>query len=422
MTANTAGVHPPASSGRYARRLGGALAALLLGACASGSVPLPVADEAAIQRYREGGYPMPPAAALQTRRISAPLTEASWSVSLTRTADATAHPVIVLLPSLGEDDTAPVRWIGSWARAGYAVLTIQPLAEDADAWATADARSGDFARVARARFAPELMPERIAQLVRRLAEVHARSQRGETGLEALDWTRVVLAGADLGAYTVETTLQADAALQAPGWTLTPLAYIVINPYARRSGDAGAAPARPAHAPVLMISARDDVDAYGLVTDATQRRQAFDRLGPGEAWYLELGAVSHRWLAGEMLSTAGAEGPHRPPGPVRADGDGPERRRKGPLAVPGAAGARDSMAPEGEDEDGPVDKKAMQAARLEMAAARSRALTHAGLSVASFEAVSLAFLDATVRQQPAARAWLGESAGKWLQDGDRLKHR
>ncbi len=394
---------------------------LLLAACASESVPVPAVDAAAVQRYRDGGYVLPPPAPVQTFRVSAPLTEAPWSVSLTRSADPLPHPLIVFLQSLGEDDAAPVRWIGSWARAGYAVLTIQPLADDADAWASADARSGDFDRVARARFAADLMPERIARLGQLLAEVHARSLRAEPGLDALDWSHVVLAGADLGAYTVESILQSGAALGATGWTLEPRAYLIISPYARLGDAATAADPRRSHAPVLMISARDDIDAYGLVTDARARHRAFDRLGPGEAWYLELGDVSHRWLAGEMLPTAGTDASHRAPGSGRAD-TGPERRRRGPQPPPGAGGTRDGMAPEGDDEESPADRKAQLAARQKMVEARSRALTHAALSVASFEAVSIAFLDATVRQAPAARAWLAEPAGKWLQDGDRLKHR
>jgi hypothetical protein len=63
-----------------------------------------------------------------------------------------------------------------------------------------------------------------------------------------------------------------------------------------------------------------------------------------------------------------------------------------------------------------------ASRAEAEKARGRAMTHVALSEVSFTAISLAFLDAYVREEPRARSWLTNSAAKWLQDGDRLKHR
>jgi hypothetical protein len=167
----------------------------------------------------------------------------------------------------------------------------------------------------------------------------------------------------------------------------------------------------------MISARDDVDAYGVVTDPSIRHLAFDRLGGGENTYLELGSATHRWLGGAVVLSAAPEATPRPR-PLAAD-DGPgapgSRRRK-------AGAGRDDMAPEGEDEDAIADRKARVKTRAEQAEAGSRALTQSALGVASFEVVSVAFLDAWLRNQPAAHGWLTDSAPKWLQDGDRIKHR
>ncbi len=413
-----------------ALRLASLLGTGLLAACASSPVPVPAVDQAAVAHYRDSGYARQPPLAVQTRRVSALLTESPWSVSVTRAPGPEVRPLVIFLPSLGEDDSAPVRWVQSWAQAGYAVLVIQPLADDADVWSTPDARSGDFDRVARSRFAADLMPDRIAQLARLLGEIRARSLRAEPGLEALDWSRLALAGADLGAYTTQCIVDGQAVARPElRWPLQPKAYVIISPFSRRHGAPADAPAHAAapaspHAPVLMISARDDTDAYGLVADVAVRHRAFDQLGPGPAWYLELAAVSHRWLAGELLPTAGAEAPHRAGGPNLAQSPDapPDRRRSDSRRAAKGVAARDAMAPETDEEEAPVDKKALLAARTEMALARSRALTRAALSVASFEAVSMAFLDATVRDQPGARAWLDDAAGKWLRDGDRLKYR
>ena len=262
---------------RRARLLGAGALIALLAACASSPVPVAKVDEDAVARYRAAGYALPAPVPIEAHRISGPVTEAPWTVGLTRPADHQTHPLIVYLPSLGEDDTAPVRWIETWAHAGYAVLVVQALRDDADVWSTPYARSGDFERIARARFADELMADRIARLSRLLAQVRTRSLRGEAGLDGLDWNHLALAGADLGGYTVQCIATSPpAALAAVQWPLKPQAYLVISPYAVRG--VSAVPSVAPDAPVLMISARDDVDAYGVVTDPAIRHLAFDRLG------------------------------------------------------------------------------------------------------------------------------------------------
>ena len=384
--------------------------------CSSAPVPVATVDEGAVARYRASGYALPAAAPIEAHRISGPVTEAPWTISLTRPADHQVRPLIIFLPSLGEDDTAPVRWIETWAHAGYAVLVIQALRDDANVWSTPDARSGDFERIARARFADDLMADRIAQLARLLNQIRTRSLRGEAGLDGLDWSHLALAGADLGGYTVQCiATSTPAALSAAHWPLTPQAYLVISPYALRNRPA--TPAVPPAAPVLMISARDDVDAYGVVTDAAVRRLAFDRLGSGDDTYFELGSATHRWLGGAVVLSAVPEATPRPR-PLAAD-EGP--------AGPGGRGrnaghGHDEMAPEREDAESVADRKARAASRAERVAAASRTLTQSALTVVSFEAVTIAYLDAWLRDRPAARDWLTKSAPRWLQDGDRLKHR
>jgi hypothetical protein len=395
------------------RRAGAALLAVLAG-CSAAPAPLAKVDEDAVARYRSAGYPMAPALPIESHRISGPVTEAPWTIGLTRPADHLLRPLIIFLPSLGQDDAAPVRWIETWAHAGYAVLVVQALGDDANVWSTPDARSGDFERIARARFADELMADRISRLARLLEQVRVRSVRSEPGLDGLDWNHIALAGADLGAYTVQSiAVAAPAALAAAGWTLEAQAYLVISPYAVRGAPSPDAVA--ARAPVLMISSRDDEDAYGVVTDPLIRHLAFDRLAGTDDYYFELGAATHRWLGGAVVLADAPENTPRPRAIMSDEAAQGGRRRK-----PGAA--RDSMAPEGDDEDSPAEKKARIASRADLIAARSRALTQSALSVTSFEAVSTAFLDAYLRRLPGAHAWLADAAPQWLQDGDRLKHR
>jgi len=393
-----------------------ALLCLLMTACTSWKTPSPAFDTDAVNRYRDSGYRITSTVSIEAHRLSAPPTESPWTVTVTQPKDRARHPMIVYLPGLGESDDAPNHWVESWAHAGYAVLAVQALADDAQVWATPEARSGDFARVARARFADELMDERLARLSTLLTRIRTRSQRGEPGLENLDWSHLALAGADLGAYCVQAIATSPAQRRASiSWPIAPRAYLAISPYAVR-GSGSASAAVPPDAPVLMISAREDVDAYGVVSDPSVRHLAFDRLGKGDNFYLELDNASHRWLSGATVPAPLGEPPaRRPAGAAGADG---ERGRKR-----GAGGPQhDNMAP-GDDEDDPLQEKGARAdaVRAELEKSRKRDLTHIALSEVSFAAVSIAFFDGYVRAQSPARAWLGESAGHWLQAGDRLKH-
>ena len=124
--------------------------------------------------------------------------------------------------------------------------------------------------------------------------------------------------------------------------------------------------------MLMISARDDVDAYGVVTDPGVHRLAFDQLGPGEGFYLELGNVTHRWLGGDTSLLGSADAVRRPPAAAwKHTPSGPERRRRTPAQQ--SAQSRDAMAPEGEEED-PASEKKARVASAELEATRSRTLS------------------------------------------------
>jgi len=388
--------------------------AVLLTACTS--APTAHADTEEVAHYRDTGYPISNARSLQTYRVVGPSSEMPWTASVTRPADSFRHPIIVYLPSLGQADDEPNHWVSAWARSDYAVIVIQPLLDDAQVWSTAEARSGDFESVAKARFQPDLMAERIARLSALLGQIRARSLRSEPGLENLDWSAVALAGADLGAYTVQTIATAPAdRLAQLSWPVAPNAYLIISPYAARNAPPRERPG-VAHSPVLMISSADDIDADGIITDTSLRRLAFDRLGEGDDYYFELASATHRWLGGAITPAAATEPARRPAAPPASTD------RRGKQRGSGTA-ARDAVAPDSDEDDTLPDKNAhTPAARAEAEKARGRAMTKEALSEVSLNAVSTAFLDAYVRRQSAAHSWLGNAASKWLQNGDRLKHR
>lgn len=397
---------------------------LALSACATNGVAPAKVDSAALEHYRATGYPVQAGGEPETLQVNSWGTQmVAWSARLVRRANPSALPVLVYLPALGESDDAPNRWFGAWARAGYAVLVIQALDEDAHAWTSPEALSGDFARVARARFAPERMDDRLQRLALILTALQARSLRGDAALQGLDWTHVALAGADLGAYTVQEIAARSAAASAPAVLPLPImAYLVISPYYQNPArkDAVSAAAAPTATPLLAISSDDDLDAYGLVTDSALRRQAYDRLAGPDSLFLDLGSATHRWLSGAAQAASSTEG--NPAQRRAAPPEAPDRRRGRtgePRAAPG--NGRDGLAPLGDEEELTPDKAAkLLEVRRAGEQARAAQLTHAALRQVSFERVSLAFLDAAVRQNASARDWLAHGAGAWLQEGERLR--
>ncbi len=414
----------PDGSGRARRALGArALGAVALctwlAGCSSMSGPKIEVDKAAVERYRSSGYIFPTQEGVGLHRFAAPVTQIPWSFTLAEVPGHGANRRIILFfPPLGDADDAPCLWMDVWARAGYAVISIQAFDDDARIWTTSDARSGDFERVARARFSDELMSDRIVRLSALVAQTRARSLAGEPALAGLDWTRVALVGADLGAYTVQSIARmTPEQLAAVHWPLQPAAYIAISPYARQKGTEPTAIA--ARAPVLMISSRDDVDAYGVITDVSLRHLAFDDLVSGDDYYLELGSASHRWLGGITADQQNSpEAMARRTPTFREPSVSNARKRSG-------GSGSDGVAPE--DEDLPPEATAKLAAsrkerEAQAAKARSRQLTRAAQSEVSFTHVSIAFLDAYLRQDGRAHTWLLNAAPTWLQDGDRLKHR
>jgi len=386
---------------------------LILTACSSTPGVKIEIDHASIARYRDAGYTHRVDEGVIRQRVGAPDSLAAWHVTLVSLPGGSLRPLIVYLPALGDGDDTPCRWEDVWARAGYAVLAVQALDEDARVWSTESARSGDFEQVARSRFTDELMDQRLARLAHLLAQLRQRTQSGAAELAGLDWARLALAGADLGAYTVQTiaTLTADRRAEL-GWPVQPRGYVAISPHGR-STPGPASAATPASAPVLMISSRDDVDAYGVITDVALRHQAFDRLAGGDDYYLEFASASHRWLAG-VAPAAAAEAPVHRASPARQSG--PPNR---------GAGA-DRLAPAEDDELSPEARARAVAGRAEREAQAARLLgrqlTQLEMSEIGFEDVTLAFFDAHLRQDPRAGRWLAEQAADWLKNGDRIKHR
>ncbi|MDR7298707.1 dienelactone hydrolase [Pelomonas aquatica] len=242
------------------------LAVLAVAGCAGAPAPRPWAETAT----RELNLALA-SFELQGRRVG-----------ITRSAAASGNlPVVVYLPGIGQDSDAGQRWVAAWAQAGYAVLTVQPLEDDAAAWRSTLARTGEFRALGELHYGEAMRAQRLAALRRLLTALQA--QPAAAGV-TLDWQRAAVAGYETGAQAA-----LDLGADAGAWQ--PRAVIAISPPPM---DAPAAAP-----PLLLISGDDDGDALGLFMRPAERRRAFETQRPGAGWLLNLPGLSHTALAGTL---------------------------------------------------------------------------------------------------------------------------
>jgi dienelactone hydrolase len=316
-------------------------------------------------------------------------------------------PLVVYLPGLGEDEQAGRRWTGAWAQAGYAVLSIQPLLEDAQAWNSDLALSGAFEAVARRGFSNASMRRRVQALDAALAQLARRAAAGDALLANVDLSRVAVAGFDLGAYAAMVVAgeKLDGG-DRPALSVPVRAVIVFSPYAIGSAKAHGERYGAVAGPVMHITGPRDTDVIGLVASAELRSEPFELLPPGDKYLLSLAHGSHDLIGGadpapRVHQPSTARSP-RSGGIAGEDPNATKRSLKHP----------DSSA---DDSDRPVD--ADETVAREQAEHNSltpsEVLTRQSMNSASVRIVTTAFLDAYLRNDAAARSWLTSSADRWL---------
>jgi len=402
-----------------------ALSALALCACASG--PRGAATAAA---------PAPPPVmqvpAYQSAHHAVQRASERWvmagqalPVVITGPVGGSSGPLLLYLPGLGEAADSGERWCRAWAAAGYTVLAVQALADDAQAWQSDAARSGEFMSLAKAHHGSSAMRRRLDAIVAILGEARKRGQQGHSLLAAAQGQGLVLAGHDLGAHTVMVAAgEHMSGLQAPdwqaaGWQLQ--ALIVLSPHVEPPADSPRYAA--VQVPVLMVTSTADADPAGLLTSPLDRALPFDLMASNPRYLMMLDGLPHAALAGQatVMPPAGA---HPDASAATADatarsrrgGDGNGRARQGSGGSHGRVGdeGEGRAQPTGRREDGPAKPAARPRPPLGEASAQLR--------VTSAAQLSSVFLDAWVRQVPAARQWLDEQAANWLGPIAELEHR
>jgi dienelactone hydrolase len=320
-------------------------------------------------------------------------------------------PVVLYLPGLGEDHEGGARWRRSWASVGYAVLSVQALRADADAFRSPLARQGEFGALGREQYASDAVQRRLDALAGAWAEARQRGASAGSPWARLDWQRVAVCGYDIGAYTA----MALAGEHVPKVSLPPglpalRAAIVLSPYPDVAGGVQAPRYADVAVPVLGVTGQTDLDQLGLVRSPAMRHLPIESSPtPGSALLL-LRALSHAALGARSREdgTAPREDRRQP-----SDGDSRAGRGGGTPGEPpsgGGRGDRGDRGGRGSRSGGFPGGSASERGARPTEPVSGEELLRAN---AALVAVTTATLDAQLKGDPRASQWLRQDAPRWL---------
>jgi len=345
------------------------------------------AGDAEVERHVKRGYVPDRSYATTTAHDVWTVDGEPIEVSLLAPSGDSRYPLVVFLPGLGETAESALSWRKAWAEAGYAVLAVQPASEGANVWKSGEARLGDFSAIARSHFSAQSLARRARLLAGAFDELSRRSS--EPRFAHVDAGRIAVAGFDLGAQTAMIVAgQRVEGVGSPHWPASVKSVLALSPYADFSGMGLAQDFREIRMPVLGVTGGEDTDAYGLVTSASVRRAPFQYMPNGDKYLLVLPGAPHSLISGrEAPDTASAQ-------------------RGDMLSSRGSRGARRGIR-------GSADTDA---------ASPGPPAVNWRMELADAKVVSIAFLDATVKDDPVAREWLQKDAQRWLGDFGELSRK
>ena len=347
------------------------------------------------------------------------------------------YPLIIYLPGLGEQADGGKLWRETWAKAGYAVFSVQPVeigealkvvatipddgkqpddgswswfssSKDKDkASALKALRNSDLRYLGHEYFSEAALKKRIDPVLWAYAQLRQRTKAGLGLFAAADLSRVVIAGYDLGAQTTAAMIgeKYDTGLpQAPDFK--PLAAILLSPSVDIALGDVTTRYQNITIPLLAVTGTEDDDPYAISTPYV-RTAIWENAPPGNKYLLLLKKGNHHVLAGAGLSQRQETDPAQEASDEKI-GPGDATSRFSNAYRSGGGGRNGSQgggAPGGmsRPQRGPRQNSEQD-------------YKH----VAAVFSVSTAFLDGLCKSDSVARLWLSEKANQWLSQWAHLK--
>ncbi len=346
-----------------------------------------------MQTFAAGGYRRAVPGAATTTSQTWQIAGQARGVVLSMPDATNAVPLVIYLPGLGESGEAGELWRTAWSSAGYAVLSVQLLAIDETAWTSALARGGEFRKLGLDRFGAAAARQRLRLLADVVTEGKRRSSQGESPWSRVDWSRVAIAGYDLGAYTATIAAGEEVDGVADRPPLEIRAAIALSPFVNPAKGSADRRYRDVRIPLLFVTSNVDDDPLGLTDGAGQRGVPFDHMRGPEKYLLTLRDLSHGRLAGGLNALTPEPTAKR----ARDVGSGELGPRRG-------AGQRQNQ----DERDEPLIERP-----VERAVVRGLSANALRMRVLAAQTVSTAFLDSTMKDDVRARDWLANDAPRWL---------
>lgn len=394
-------------------RQAGAITLTLACLAACNSHAPPRVDEARVRQFSGKGYLTDDTYGIATTYTSWIVANNDVDLAMTVPARQGQYPLVIYLPGLGETRAAGARWRTAWAQAGYAVVALQPLAEDVGAWSSSRARSADFAVLGRERYSGSAMAARLETLRVVLNDLAQRRAKREAPLDRVDLSRIAIAGYDLGAYTaMKIAGENVSGVATSTLPLTISAVIALSPYADFSGAALGTRYGSIHGPVLSVTSDNDTDMLGLVTSPSIRRAPFQYMPPGDKYLLSLSGSTHAVMGGGEPERDQTFDQSSSPGHGNGQGD----------ADQSGAGRRHGGRHRGGDSESSGSGMREGGKSRESSGGLRPSPTTRAINMAAIQGVTTAFLDAYVKNDAIAREWLARDARRWLGDQGELLSR
>ncbi len=353
---------------------------------------------------------------------------------LTMPTAAGNYPLIIYLPSLGEDANAGRIWRETWAKAGYAVFSLQPVlitqalkeieamkklnpelereegfeAEDeldqsqslTEGWfggklqrPSRSAQNSELRYLGHEYFAVDNLKQRMQQVFWAYQQLKVRKSSGQ--FASVDLSKVIIAGYDLGAQTVAGMIgeNFDSALpELPEFK--PLAAITISPSVNLAKGNVRSRFKAIKLPLLVVTGTEDNDPYAI-SSASVRASLWEHAAAGSKYLLMLQNAGHQVLAGSEVSARFGAG------------------RRG-LSDQEQFGGSQVNHRSRHTNDGLI---------MGLMGGRERRNAEQGYKqVAAVASVSSAYLDAVVKNDEFARFWLADKANVWLGNTGQVKQR
>jgi len=336
------------------------------------------------------------------------------------------YPLIVYLPGLGETAEAGKLWREAWAKAGYAVFSVQPitLAEalkgtpkvapaKSSSWfskdydntaALNDVRNSDLRYVGHQYFSQEQLSSRINHVLWAYAQLKQRNQ-SKLGLFArADLSKVIIAGYDIGAQTTAAMIGETYDIALPSTAdFRPLAAILLSPTVNMAlGDIST---RYQHIsiPMLAVTGAEDEDPSAISTPFA-RTAIWEYAPPGNKYLLVLKKGNHSLLSGDNLN--------QDPKSNQESTEVPESSNNKTRFSHNYGGGNSRGGSHGGNATNDMASKWRGGSKLNA--------NQDYAQVAIVYSVSIAFLDHICKNDSVAGTWLSDKANLWLNKSASLK--